>query len=201
MKKISSGMACFMLFSIVFFSSCAKEGPAGAAGPAGAGGAPGAPGAPGAGGPAGPAGAAGTVGTANVIYSDWLDVAFTPTRNTAGDTTGFTASIPAAKLTADLLSKGEIKVYLNGSTLATPNVFPLPYFDGSDIISVSFRVGIISLSATDDFGTFPTANGKALQYRYILIPGATTARSMSNPATAIDWNDYSQVKKYLHLND
>ncbi len=192
MKKISLGMACFMLFSIVLFSSCAKEGPAGAAGAAGPAGASG---------PAGPAGPAGTVGTANVIYSDWLDVVFTAIRNTTGDTTGFSASIPAAKLTADVLSKGEIKVYLNGNTAASPNVFPLPYFDGFDLLSVRFNVGMIFMSSTDDFGTYSNADGKFLQYRYVLIPGATTARSMSNPATAIDWNDYSQVKKYLNLND
>ena len=36
---------------------------------------------------------------------------------------------------------------------------------------------------------------QVFQYRYILIPGGKAARS------AIDWNNYAAVKKYLNLKD
>jgi hypothetical protein len=45
---------------------------------------------------------------------------------------------------------------------------------------------------------FDCMNGvKYQQYRYILIPGGAEARK----AAGIDWNDYKQVKAYLHLKD
>ncbi len=50
-----------VLFTLVIFASCQKEGDEGPAGPAG---------------PAGSQGPKGDTGVANVIYSEWLDVEF-----------------------------------------------------------------------------------------------------------------------------
>jgi hypothetical protein len=42
------------------------------------------------------------------------------------------------------------------------------------------------------------------QFRYIIIPGGTTALPVSvngMKSNTIDWNDYNQVKAYLGLKD
>ena len=189
-----------LLFVItLIFASCQK-GDVGATGPAGPTGAPGAPGAAGGTGPEGPKG---DTGTANVIYSEWLDVEYTVDTVHNGniiDTLGYFAEIPAPKLNNDILSKGEIKVYVNGGTSATPNIFPLPYFDIYTLFSIqpSFSLETISLYADVDFSTFTQNNDKFFQYRYILIPGGVTAAPITN---TIDWNNYKQVKRFLGLED
>ena len=176
---------------ITIIISCSKEGPAGPAGAAGPVGPQG---------PSGPAGPAGQPGTANVIYSDWLDVPFQVVKNSAGDTLSWQGSITASRLDANILSKGEIKVYVNLNTAASPTVVALPIdpFVFGFIISPVFQVGKITLIGDDDWGTdVNSSNQKIFQYRYILIPGGTTART----SNAINWNDYKQVQAYLGLKD
>jgi hypothetical protein len=160
--------------------SCGKEGPAGATGPAGPAGPQG---------PSGPAGPAGATGTANVVYSNWIDtvtyfyISATTTDTIVGDLT-----VP--RLTADIINKGEIKVYANLNTAADPVIIPLPYKGGDGaFIDVYFFVGGIELVSN-----LPNLL-PGLPLRYVLIPGGTAARS------AIDWNDYKQVQKYLGLKD
>ena len=183
---------------IVFISSCKKgdTGPAGPAGPAGAAGA------------SGPQGPAGPAGTANVIYSAWLDVTYTPIKDTDAvthvvDTVAWTAQINAPGITNTLLTSGEIKVYFNANSAATPAVFPLPITDlyaltGVLNINVYFTVGKINLYSTDDGSTFTDTGTKYWQYRYILIPGGTSGGRMAN---AINWNNYKEVQAYLGLKD
>lgn len=173
-----------------FFSACTKEGPAGPAG------------ATGPAGPAGPTGAtgvAGPAGTANVVYSNWLDVTYKPA---AADSSVWSAELTATRLVDSILQKGEVRVYLNAGTAASPFIVPLPIYEPfviGIIINPYFQVGKINLVATDDAGTFvsTTNNQKAWQYRYIIIPGGTaTGRQAS-----INWNDYNEVKTYLGLKD
>jgi hypothetical protein len=177
----------------VIFTQC-KKGDAGPAGPAGAAGATG---------PAGPAGPKGDTGTANVIYSAWLDVTYvvdTIHTGTIVDTVGYHGNITANKLTSTILDRGEIKVYMNWGTTATPDVAPLPildvFFTGL-IINPEFELQKITLFANGNASTFTTGGQKYLQYRYILIPGSVSGR-LSKP---IDWNDYNKVKAYLGLED
>jgi len=169
----------------LYLVSCSKDegaqgpaGPAGAAGPAG---------------PAGGAGPAGPAGTANVIYSPWIDTLnFIPITQTTGgitDTVGYFGDITAPRVDADMLNKGEIKVYVNGGDATDPVVFPIPFNNGVIFIDVTFSTGIIELTSNADLSGLP--------FRYILIPGGTPARS----AKSIDWNDYKQVQKYLGLKD
>lgn len=192
MKKISFSVACCMLVAMVLFNSCAKTGPAGTTG------ATGATGAAGPAGPAGPAGVPGAPGTANVIYSEWLDVAYAIdtiiTFNNVKDTSYYSI-ITAAKLTADILNKGEIKVYWNLNTAANPYIVPIPYNDGFNTILPYFSVGNIELDASRNFGSGTISGVKVRQYRYILVPGGVPARSM------INWKDYNDVKKQLNLPD
>jgi hypothetical protein len=182
-----------LLAVTLIFTQC-KKGDAGPAGPAGAAGAAG---------PAGPAGPKGDTGTANVIYSAWLDVTYvvdTVHNGAVIDTIGYHADITANKLTSNIIDKGEIKVYMNWGTTASPDVAPLPildvFFTGL-IINPEFLVQKITLFANLDASTTTQGGQKYLQYRYILIPGGTGAR-LSKP---IDWNDYNKVKAFLGLED
>ena len=191
-----------LLAIILIIASC-KKGDTGPAGPAGAAGTPGAPGAPGGAGPEGPKG---DTGTANVIYSQWLDVPFEPDtvhNGTAIDTIGYFATIAATKLDSIILATGEMKVYLNFGSAADPDVVPLPYiaplnngFDGTIFINADFLLQTILLTSNVDASTVTQSGVTFLQYRYILIPGGTTARTLKP-----NWKDYNAVKAFYGLKD
>lgn len=200
--KFASIPFVFFLSLTVILTSCGKDGDTGPIGPAGPQGPPGTPGAPGVPGAPGPAGAP---GTANVIYSEWLDVAYGWNINSNGDTLGLAAEIEAPKLVDSILSKGEIKVFLNLGSVDNPDVVPLPFFDPiyfqpAVIINPDYFVGTILLSSNFNMGTFENAGVKYFQYRYILIPGGTAGRPAAGGKT-VDWNDYKQVQQHLGLTD
>ena len=181
-----------ILFATTLFLANCKKGDPGAPGEPGAAGQNGAPG------PAGPQGPKGDAGTANVIYSDWLDVAFLPDIQNTTDTVGFKVDIPVSKLDIDMLSKGEMKVYINTNSADDPTIFALPYFDVYTNISITptFFLQTIELYSNIDPSTFTENGTKYLQYRYILIPGGTKAtRKM------VDLNNYNEVKKFYGLRD
>jgi hypothetical protein len=171
---------------IVFISSCKKgdTGPAGPAGPTGPAGAAGA---------SGPAGPAGPAGTANVIYSNWTDTV-TYFFLTATTTDTIVGVLKAPKLTADILNKGEIKVYANLSTdPADPFVVPLPLNDGLTLGPGGFIHDYFSIGEID---ILSNRNIDGLPLRYILIPGGTAARTQK-----INWDNYKEVQAYLGLKD
>lgn len=180
MKKSKLLLPCLVCATMMIFVACKKgdTGPAGPAGPTGA---------------TGATGSQGPAGTANVIYSDWIDtatwVADTQHNGATIDTLGYYALIDAPKLDLSMLNTGEIKVYVNAGSATDPFVFPLPFNNGSLFIDVSFYLNTIQLYSNGKLNTVP--------FRYILIPGGTTART----AKVIDWNDYKAVKAYLGLKD
>jgi hypothetical protein len=184
-----------ILFATTLFLANCKKGDPGAPGEPGAAGQNGAPG------PAGPQGPKGDAGTANVIYSDWLDVDFLPDtvhNGSAIDTIGFYANISASKLDMDMLTKGEMKVYVNLNSAADPAINVLPYFDVYTNISITptFLLQTINLYSNIDPGTVTENGTKYLQYRYVFIPGGTkAARKM------VDLNNYNEVKKFYGLRD
>ncbi len=186
MRKVKTLLVIAIAGSLFFaMSACSKTGPAGATG------------ATGPAGPAGPTGATGLkgdTGVANVIYSPWTDVTLGYRSSKPGDTT-WIGTMAAPKLDSLMLLRGEIKVYINLNTAAVPSIAPLPYFDGGTIINTQFEKGTIYIVSTDNVSTVTQGGVKYLQYRYILIPGGKAARGV------IDWNDYGQVKNYLHLTD
>ncbi|WP_343667423.1 collagen-like protein [Chitinophaga sp.] len=179
-------------FIVSSVSSCTKEGKTGPQGETGATG------------PAGPAGPKGDDGTANVIYSDWLTVAFLPDtiHNTDGtiDTLGYYADIDIPKLDETLISTGEMKVYLNLGSPVDPVVTALPYlnlYSGWNIMATFFTGGV-ELYANGDAGTWTDgSNNKRWQYRYVLVPGGTAARK----AKTVDMSDYKAVKAWLGLKN
>ncbi|SFW87973.1 collagen-like triple helix repeat-containing protein [Chitinophaga sancti] len=194
MKRIfcSVNGPLLLLAIAMFMFSCSKDGSTGPKGDTGATG------------PAGPTGPKGDAGTANVIYSDWLTVAFkADTIHTSGggiDTIGYFADIAIPKLDAAIISSGEMKVYVNGKTAASPLVSPLPYYDVYTNLNIhaTFSVGGVGLYSNGDVSTYVDNTGaKRWQYRYVLIPGGTAARK----ATTVDLGDYNAVKAWLGLKD
>jgi hypothetical protein len=156
-------------------------------------------------GPAGPVGPAGDTSTSSgtVIYSDWLDVPYKPdtihNANGSIDTVGFYAIIDAPKLTKALLSTADVKVYINTSNTSDPLIYSLPYNAQSGIyIDVAAYTQKIQLYSNADVGTALANDGtKYQQYRYMIVPGNTGAKS----ATPVNWSDYAKVKAYLGLKD
>lgn len=207
MKQKLFAIPFILLAVILIIASCTKEGPAGAAGATGATGPQGPSGANGANGGTGPTGPGGATGTANVIYSDWLNIGYSGPVNPINNVdTPYIAGITVPKLVDSILSKGEIKVYMNWGTRADADVVPLPLYDpiffspplAPLVINPEYFLTEIDLISNYNMGTGVTTNGDTLrQYRYILIPGGVTTGRMR----AIDWNDYKQVKAYLGLKD
>lgn len=177
-----------LAFAVLLFTACKK----GDAGPQGEKGDKGDTGATGA------TGAAGKTGSANVIYSAWQDVTFNRV-----DSFTVAGTITAPKIVDSIIQKGEVKVYWNINTASNPSIVPLPYYDNgvlfgaSDMANIPIvKVGTIYLYSNYNLSSFTTTAGeKAFQYRYIIIPGGVSARS------AVNWNDYKQVKAYLGLKD
>jgi hypothetical protein len=194
-------LTLLLAFSLLF-AACKK----GDTGPAGAAGAAGQPGAPGAAGGTGPQGPKGDTGTANVIYSQWMDVQFTPVIDTTGganDTVGYFSDIAAPRLDSAMLTNGEIKVYLNFGSASDPDVVPLPFifplnsgFSGTAYINPDFFIGDIQLTSNVDPSTVTQTGVKFQQYRYILVPGSVVARSLKP-----NWKDYNAVKAFYGIKD
>jgi hypothetical protein len=191
---LKSATALFLSVTILVFS-CQK----GDAGPAGEKGDKGDKGDAGA---AGATGTAGKPGTANVIYSDWIDVTFGRI-DTVSTNVRYGGIIDAPKLVDSILRKGEVKVYWNLNTAADPAIVSLPYVNnraivpnlGNLYINPLYVAGQILLYANLPVSSGEDADGKYWQYRYVIIPGGVSARS------AVNWNDYASVKKYLGLKD
>jgi hypothetical protein len=141
----------------------------------------------------GSTGTKGDAGTANVLYSAWLDVAF------AQDATSgvFFGQIAEPKVTDNLLSTGEIKVYINFGTPDNKVITPLPFVEGDVQITPIYAAGTIEIDANVNASTVTssTTGKKSRQYRYILIPGGASVRKNVN------WNNYEEVKTYLGLKD
>src|SRR5687767_13735537 len=140
-------------------------------------------------------GVKGDAGTANVLYSPWLDLTFSLDQASGV----FFTQITEAKVTDDLLSTGEIKVFINFGTAANKVITPLPFSEGDAQITPFYAPGTIELDANVNASTAtnPTTGNKVRQYRYILIPGGATVRMDKK----IDWNNYEEVKAYLGLKD
>jgi len=140
----------------------------------------------------GSTGTKGDAGTANVLYSAWLDVAFA--QDGSG---GFFGQIAEPKVTDNLLSTGEIKVYINFGTPDNKVITPLPFVEGDVQITPIYAASTIEIDANVNASTVTssTTGKKSRQYRYILIPGGASVRKNVN------WNNYEEVKTYLGLKD
>lgn len=203
MKQKFLQIPCILFLAITLIATSCSKGPAGATGPAGPAGPQGS---------AGAAGATGATGSANVIYSPWISVTF----QQGGLDTNFIGQIHAAKLTDSILNKGEMKVYFNAGSdsaksqfvLALPVNEPFLFTDSVNtiklVINPYFSDTTITMISNYDVSSFADNGNHYFQFRYILVPGGTTALPASIngiKSGTINWNDYNQVKQYLGLKD
>ena len=189
MKKLTFPTAIIVITMVgIFISSCSKEGPAGPAGAQGTAGPAGAQ---------GPTGPKGDAGTANVIYSEWKDVSFAENR---------IGILPAPGLSNEILNSGAVKVYWNLFTKDDPFIVSLPcsvlptiLFDVDDTAPDIVINPYLSKDTIGLISNYNVSSEQGIsQFRYILIPGGTPA---ARKASGINWNNYAEVKKYLHLKD
>jgi len=120
-------------------------------------------------------GADGAPGTANVIYSEWRAAPAAVAENIDG-TSGMSTSINAPELSADILARGTILVYVSFGT----GTFALPYTStaGGSVntitaISSLQKIKLFRFKHAQDGSTvnIPTT----LSWRYILIPGGAVS--------------------------
>lgn len=196
-KRIFGMLA--VVSAVIFMNGCKAEkgdiGPIGPIGPIGATGAngaigatgstgaAGATGATGAKGDKGDTGATGATGTANVIYSPWTSVTFT------GSGTSYIGTLAAAKLTQEILDKGDIHVYWSEGG----RVITIPYSQvfGTTTYTVFPRFYVGRIDLVSSYALSPQ------MIRYVIIPGGVAGGRKA----AIDYSNYEEVKKYYNLKD
>lgn len=178
----------YMLAVALTVTAC-KKGDPGPQGEKGDKGDPGATGAPGA------TGTKGDPGTANVMYSDWIDLAYSLDQASGI----YFTQIDETRLTDEMLTTGEVKVYINLGSAAEKAVAALPYRSGNAQITPFFLDQLIEIHSTVNASTAtdPTTGVKFRQYRYVIIPGGVNIRAEKK----VDWNNYAEVKAYLGLKD
>lgn len=145
----------------------------------------------------GQTGATGATGTANVIYSAWI-TAPTAVAETIDGTSGMSTSINAPELTADILSKGTILVYVSFGT----GTFTIPYTSTAGG-SVNTITAISTLQKIKLFRFKHSQEGTvnlptSLSWRYILIPGGVAATT--GKAAKIDYSKMSYEEVCAHFN-
>lgn len=138
-------------------------------------------------------GTQGPAGTANVIYSTWM-TAPTAAAETIDGTSGLSTSINAPELSADILAKGTILVYMSfgGGTN------PLPYTSTAG----GFANTITAIPALQKIKLFRfkhAADGTTvglpttLNWRYILIPGGVAATTSKTAKPDYSKMSYEEV--------
>ena len=138
----------------------------------------------------------GVPGTANVIYSAWIN-APTATAETIDGTTGVSTSINAPELSADILAKGTILVYMNFGS----GIYTLPYTSTAggtaNTITAISTVQKIKLFRFTHSGTGTVNLPTTLSWRYILIPGGIAA---TTKAVKSDYSKMSYEEVCARLN-
>lgn len=179
MKKIFFSFFSAYLI-LIFISACKGDtGPQGPAGPTGATGATGA------------TGGTGATGSANVIYSNWINVACILGATTAGVWDGL---LVAPSLTQTVIDRGLVNVYLRNPDGL---VFQLNYStSGGNFIHYYLTPALITIRSNYN-ATYP--------YRYVIIPGSIAGgRFTSGPAVGYSTDQlknmsYDQITMFFGI--
>lgn len=146
-------------------------------------------------------GAPGPAGTANVIFSGWINApAGTP--ETIDGTSGLSTSFAVPQLTADIMSKGTILVYLSFGS--GTSVYTLPYTSTAGGFANTITA-IASLNSIKIFRFKHAADGttvglpSTLSYRYILIPGGVSASTAKSAKTDYSKMSYEEVLAHFNM--
>lgn len=146
-------------------------------------------------------GAQGPAGTANVIYSGWINApAGTP--ETIDGTSGLSTSFAVPQLTADIMTKGTVLVYMSFGS--GTNIYTLPYTSTAGGYANTITA-ISSLNSIKIF-RFKHANDgttvslpSTLNYRYILIPGGAVAATSKTAKADYSKMSYEEVCKQFNI--
>ncbi|MBZ4041546.1 hypothetical protein [Flavobacterium hibisci] len=146
-------------------------------------------------------GAEGPAGTANVIYSAWISApAGTP--ETIDGTSGLSTSIAVPQLTADIMEKGTVLVYMSFGSAT--NTFTLPYTSTAGGFTNTITA-IASLNTIKLF-RFKHANDgttvglpASLKWRYVLIPGGVAASTSKMAKPDYSKMSYEEVCAYFNI--
>ncbi|GGF00233.1 hypothetical protein [Flavobacterium limi] len=146
-------------------------------------------------------GAEGPAGTANVIYSAWISApAGTP--ETIDGTSGLSTSIAVPKLTADIMEKGTILVYMSFGSAT--NTYTLPYTSTAGGFANTITA-IASLNTIKLF-RFKHANDgttvglpTTLKWRYVLIPGGVAASTSKKAKPDYSTMSYEEVCSHFNI--
>jgi hypothetical protein len=153
-------------------------------------------------GPGGPQGPQGPPGTANVMYSDWLDIAWTGESNTLK-----LMGIMEPRITPDFLVEGgivllymrrEVPVQGGGTGYA---IMPVPYLAGNwffgFLVTHLQAGGGINFHVTSVNGVtaIPDDVWQGLQIRYILVPGGVNLSGQT-----LELADYDHVVRQLGID-
>ncbi|SHM69451.1 hypothetical protein [Flavobacterium chilense] len=140
----------------------------------------------------GATGATGPAGTANVIYSAWL-TAPTAVAETIDGTSGLSTSINAPELSADILAKGTILVYMSFGS----GTYTLPYTSTAggfvNTVTAISSLQKIKLFRFRHDGVGTVGLPTSLSWRYILIPGGVAAATSKQTQPDYSKMTYEEV--------
>ena len=143
-------------------------------------------------------GAPGATGTANVIYSAWL-TAPTAVAETIDGTAGTSTTINAPELSADILNKGTILVYVSFGS----GTYTVPYTSTAggfaNTITAISNLQKIKLFRFRHDGAGTVNLPTTLSWRYILIPGGVAAKTSKTAGPDYAKMSYEQVCAYFNI--
>jgi hypothetical protein len=174
------------LCTLVFFASCAVQGPAGPAGPQGPIGPVG---------PQGPGGASARVVNITVAAASWM-------ARGVGAPGAYLQSgwFNSSNITTEIMNSGVVLAYSQVNDPNTPVVWqqlPITLYGGSAfrVVDFQYQAGQVQFFYNSSDGNAPPRPTGALTYRIIAISGTTTAKLQEQ----VDITNYTAVKNAFHL--
>lgn len=179
-------------FLAIGLTSAACEGPTGSDGPQGPQGEQG---------PEGPQGPQGETGTANVIYSDWMNIAW---NLVDGPTRKHMYVEESRVVEEEFMATGTLLMYLKLETPEDIVIAALPFTNRTDNLfyvigkaaSGEGLEGIIMVLVATDSSTPVQSDWNDYQVRYVMIPGGVPAKMKDDFL-----KDYEAVKEYYGIPD
>lgn len=136
-------------------------------------------------GPIGPQGPPGQDGNANVIGTNSVSVGWTLDGN------AWYSTINVPGITQDIVNKGTVQVFIQYGT----EWWTMPDVIGINSTTFGFDVGYVSLVNSNADGSTPSYPTHST-FRVVII---SASNRLANPD--VNWNNYEEVKKALHLQD
>lgn len=136
---------------------------------------------------------------ANVYYSPWMSLDTGWYYSDATQTSWYRI-VRDSKIDSSMISTGDLHVYWNVNTVASPVVYNVPYVIDTFYIRPYFARGgfLLESNVNDAISDPSTGTG---YYRYVLVKGSVKTGARTTGGSPVDWSDYSAVKAYLNIKD